>query len=78
MNFSDFGTEIRWRRERDNYTQAEMAAKIGVTQSAYGKYETNAIMPNVSIACKLAKVLGTTCEELCGYGKYVKVKEEQK
>lgn len=68
----DFGTEVRWRRERDKLTQEEAANKIGVTQSAYSKYETNALMPNVTVACKLAQLLDTTCEELCGYGKYVK------
>lgn len=68
----DFGTEVRWRRERANMTQEETANKIGVSQVAYSKYETNAMMPNVTVACKLAMLFDTTCEELCGYGKFVK------
>lgn len=67
-----YGDEIRWRRERAKLTQEEVASKIGVSQAAYSKYETSALSPNMTVAVKLALLLDTTCEELCGYGKYVK------
>ena len=67
-----YGDEIRWRRERANMTQEELAKIAGVTQTAIAKYETCALAPNLTVAVKLAQALGTTCEELCGLGKYVK------
>jgi transcriptional regulator with XRE-family HTH domain len=67
-----YGDEIRWRRENANMTQCELAEKVGVSQAAIAKYETSALSPNMTVAVKLAQILGTTCEELCGLGKYVK------
>lgn len=67
-----YGDEIKWRRVRANLTQEEVAEKIGVSRIAYAKYETNAVAPNVNVAVRLAQLFDTTCEELCGYGKYVK------
>ena len=67
-----YGDEIRWRRERLQLTQEELAAKVGVSQTAIAKYETSALSPNMHVAVKLAQALGTTCEELCGLGAYVK------
>ena len=67
-----YGDEIRWRRENANMTQCELAEKVGISQAAISKYETSALSPNMTVAVKLAQILGTTCEELCGLGKYVK------
>lgn len=71
-----FGDEIRWRRETKKMTQEELGSIIGVSQAAIAKYETSALSPNMTVAVKLAQALGTTCEELCGLGKYVKEEAE--
>lgn len=71
-----FGDEIRWRRETKKMTQEELGSIIGVSQAAIAKYETSALSPNMTVAVKLAQALDTTCEELCGLGKYVKEETE--
>ncbi|MDE6899469.1 MAG: helix-turn-helix domain-containing protein, partial [Oscillospiraceae bacterium] len=49
----------RLRREKD-LTQEQMAAALGVTSAAVSKWETGAAIPDVSMLCPLARMLGTT------------------
>lgn len=53
----------RLRREKD-LTQEQMAAALGVTSAAVSKWETNAAMPDVGMLCPLARLLGTTVDDL--------------
>ena len=59
-----FAENIKSLREAHGYTQAELANLLGITQTAYAKYELSINIPTLYIAVKLARLLGTTCEEL--------------
>ena len=59
-----FGENIRKLREEKGMSQAELADKVGVTQSMIARYETYVKVPNIQTSVELAKVLGTTGEKL--------------
>lgn len=46
-------------RKKHNFTQAEVAKKIGITQPSYNAIETGkTIYPNAATSIKLGKLLG--------------------
>jgi DNA-binding XRE family transcriptional regulator len=55
---------IRLLRECQRMTQEELATVGGVSKNAIDQYENGSYIPNMITAVKIAKVLGTTCEEL--------------
>ena len=59
-------TVMQRLRNRRGMTQADMARKAGVSESAYQLYEYNKRTPKADVAAKLAKALGTTVETLWG------------
>lgn len=61
MAFSD---NVKKYREKQGYSQEELAKYIGIAQAQIAKYETGVTVPNIVIGVKLAKRLETTCEKL--------------
>ena len=55
--------EIRLKRKM---TQAEMAEKIGIWQTAYSHYETGARDITLETAIKIADILGVSLDYLAG------------
>lgn len=53
----------RLRKEK-GYSQAELASIIGVAQPTVAQYEKGLKVPSVVVGVELARILGTTCEEL--------------
>ena len=51
-------------REKNGYTQAELARALEISQASLAQYEKGIKVPNIVNAVKLAQLLGTTCEEL--------------
>lgn len=51
-------------RKEKGYTQAELAEKLEIAQPNVAQYEKGLKIPNMITGVELAKVLGTTCEEL--------------
>lgn len=51
-------------RKEKGYTQAELAEKLEIAQPNVAQYEKGLKIPNIITGVELAKVLGTTCEEL--------------
>lgn len=51
------GEKLRTLREYRNYSQEHMADKLGITQSAYSKYETNQSKITVDTLKKVADIL---------------------
>lgn len=51
-------------RKRRGYTQAYVAERAGLVDTAFQRYEYGLCNPNVEIALRIAKALGTTVEEL--------------
>lgn len=57
-------TAIKELREKAGLTQAQLAEKLGASQSAVALWETGARMPRSDKLPKLAEVLGCTVADL--------------
>jgi putative transcriptional regulator len=57
-------TTMRVQRARLDLTQAELAARAGVTRKSVNAIETGHMVPSTLLALKLAHVLGVTVEQL--------------
>ncbi len=53
-----FATRFRQGRERKKLTQAEVAAALGVSQSAVAQWEAGRSFPAAAMAAKIAKLIG--------------------
>lgn len=71
MSFAD---NVKKLREQKGISQAELATMVDVTQPMIAQYEKGLKIPTVITGVQLAKVLGTTCEELLG----LKPKDDEK
>jgi repressor LexA len=58
------GTTLRRLRKRAGLSQADVAARAGITQSAYSRLETGGRAPGLSLLTALARTLGTTAADL--------------
>lgn len=65
MSFSD---NVKRLREQKGLSQLELAEMVDVTQPMIAQYEKGLKIPTIITGVRLAKCLGTTCEELI-YGK---------
>lgn len=61
---STIGDRIKLKRKELGLTQAELGAKINVTDRAVSKWEQNEGNPDMSLIANLAKVLGVTLDYL--------------
>lgn len=57
---------IKVNRIAQNYTQKQLAQKIGVTHAAISYWENGVNIPNVKDCWLLADALGITIDELVG------------
>jgi putative transcriptional regulator len=55
---------IKVERAKKNWTQADLAEKIGVSRQAVNSIETSKYIASSLLALKMAKVFGTTVETL--------------
>jgi len=53
---------IKVERAKKNWTQAELAEKIGVSRQAVNSIETGKFVPSTVLALKMAKVFETNVE----------------
>lgn len=60
------GKSIKVNRIAQNYTQKQLAQKIGVTHAAIRYWENGVNIPNVKDCWLLADALGITIDELVG------------
>lgn len=60
------GKSIKVNRIVQNYTQKQLAQKIGVTHAAISYWENGVNIPNVKDCWLLADALGITIDELVG------------
>ena len=61
-----FAENVKRLREGAGLTQAKLAELVGVTQPTIAQYEMGIKVPTIVVGARLAKQLGTTCEELIG------------
>lgn len=55
---------LREERARLNLTQAELAARVGVSRKTINTIENDVFVPSTVLALRLARALGTTVEAL--------------
>ena len=60
--------KIRDRRTYYGYSQRELARMVGITSGAMSAIERGVHWPGVDTAIRLARILGSTVEELWGDG----------
>ena len=53
---------IKVERAKKNWTQADLADKIGVSRQAVNSIETGKFVPSTVLALKMAKEFGTNVE----------------
>jgi transcriptional regulator with XRE-family HTH domain len=56
-----FATQLKALRTRLGLSQAELAARSGVTREAIARYETGPRIPTLIVAQALAEALGVDC-----------------
>jgi DNA-binding XRE family transcriptional regulator/uncharacterized protein YbaR (Trm112 family)/SAM-dependent methyltransferase len=61
---NELGDKIRERRERNNYTQLELATKLNVSPQAVSRWEHGENAPDITIFATLASVLGVSTDWL--------------
>ena len=66
MKDNVIGKSIKMNRMAQNYTQKQLAQKIGVTHAAISYWENGVNIPNVKDCWLLADALGITIDELVG------------
>jgi transcriptional regulator with XRE-family HTH domain len=63
---ADFGQRLARMRKAEGYTQAELAAEVGISRRNLAYYETQTQHPPSSILPELARALNVTIDELMG------------
>jgi putative transcriptional regulator len=53
---------IKVERAKKNWTQEDLAGKIGISRQSVNSIETGKFVPSTVLALKMAKVFGTTVE----------------
>lgn len=64
MNQKEIGKYIAQKRKEKNFTQAQLAEKLGVSNKTVSKWETGVCMPDYSIIEALCHELDTTLSQL--------------
>jgi putative transcriptional regulator len=55
---------IKVERAKKNWTQEDLAARIGISRQSVNSIETGKFIPSTVLALKMAKVFGTTVESI--------------
>ncbi len=58
------GKKIAMRRKEKGFTQDELAERLGVSPQAVSKWENEISCPDIMLLPEIAKLLGTTTDEL--------------
>lgn len=61
-----FGNQIAFFRKKHSLTQEVLAQRLGVTNQAVSKWESDQCCPDVMLLPKLADIFGTSVDELFG------------
>ncbi len=65
---SIMNNSIKVERAKKNWTQAELAAAIGVSRQAVNAIETGKFVPSTVLALKMARVFETSVESIFQLG----------
>lgn len=67
---STFAKRLKELRVENNYTQADVAGKIGVRQQSYARYESGSGEPNLETLIAIAKIFNVSVDYLLGITEY--------
>lgn len=59
-----FCENLKSARKANNYTQKQMAIKLGVVESCYANWEQGRTEPSINMLRKLSAILNITTDEL--------------
>ncbi len=76
IDMLDIGSRIAELRKAANWSQEELAKKIGSSRVMIGNYERNSNTPSIDILLKLAQVFDVSVDFLVGQGKAAKFNKE--
>lgn len=62
----DFGSVLKTLRLKENFTQAQLAQKLGLTKSVISAYETGLRLPSYDILIHIAKIFNVSTDYLLG------------
>lgn len=57
------GKALRRLREKNGYTQAQIAEKVGIKRTTYISYETSKTVPSYDLVEKFAEIYGVTIQD---------------
>ena len=60
------GERIKYLREKNGFTQKDIATKLGVEPAAISKYELDMREPNIEALIKLATIFNVSIDYLLG------------
>ena len=64
MSASELANHLKELRARHNLTQAELAARVGVTRKTINTIENRVFVPSALLALKIAAALDVTVEDV--------------
>ena len=59
------GEKIRESRKNCNFTQKQLADKLGIQAATFSRYENNELDPPIYNLCKIASILHVSLDFLC-------------
>ena len=62
----DFGITLRTLRTQNNYTQVQLAQKLGLTKSVISAYETGLRLPSYDVLINITKIFKVSTDYLLG------------
>lgn len=62
----DFGNKLKNLRIKNNYTQDQLAQRIGLTKSVISAYENGLRMPSYDVLIAIARIFKVTTDYLLG------------
>ena len=69
----EFGNKLKTLRIQSNLTQAQLAAKLGLTKSVISAYENGVRMPSYEVLVAIARIFKVTTDYLLGLEKKYEV-----
>lgn len=62
----DFGITLKTLRTQNNYTQVQLAQKLGLTKSVISAYETGLRLPSYDVLINIAKIFKVSTDYQLG------------
>jgi len=62
----DFGNTLKLLRIRNEYTQAQLSKKLGLTKSVVSAYENGIRLPSYDVLIEIANIFNVTTDYLLG------------